>query len=54
MSMDSPPLFPNVATDCEPVSTRTLRFRKCDEALIREEVKCLLKDELTEKSQSPW
>lgn len=54
MNIKAPSLFSNLSPDCRPIRTASRRLNSSDQKFVIQEVQRLLKEDIIEKSHSPW
>ena len=52
--VEPPELFANLDRDCKPIAAKSRRYTSQDKKFIGDEVERLLKEDVIEKSNSPW
>lgn len=53
-TIDPPSLFANLTNDCKPIADKSRKYSSEDREFISNEVSNLLKEDIIEKSNSPW
>ena len=53
-SLESPPLFANLTSNCKPIATKARRFNAADAEFIRLEIAKWFQNGIIRPSQSPW
>lgn len=53
-SIDPPPLFSDLTSDCHPIQTRSRRHNESDQKFIDAEVERMLREGIITPSRSPW
>jgi hypothetical protein len=53
-SIEPPPLFSNLTSDCHPIQTRSRRHNESDQKFIDAEVERMLREGIIVPSRSPW
>ncbi len=53
-ALNPPTLFGGVSADCQPIAAKSCRFSVTDKKFIDNEISRLLREEIIERSSSPW
>ena len=54
LNIEPPQVFANLSDNCHPIAAKSRRYSETDKAFIKGEVQRLLKENIIQKSTSPW